>query len=52
MSAFPQVLSDLNAKLPDNTQELISPADVREPLVALVIAIIALEARVEELEDD
>lgn len=52
MSDFPAIRTELDQRLPDNTEGLISPADVREPLLALVLAIIALEARVDALEDD
>ena len=47
-----QVKAEFEQKLPDNTTQLISPADVRDPLIALMVILIALDARVTALEDD
>ena len=47
-----QVQTELQNRLPDNTTGQISPADVRQPLLALILVLIALEARITALEDD
>ena len=49
---FEQVRTEMENRLPDNVSGQISPADVRQPLVALMVALIALDARVAALEDD
>ena len=50
--SFETIQTEMQNRLPDNNQGLISPADVREPLLALMVALIALNARVTALEDD